>query len=84
MVINKFNNEHRWFRYFECDETKAWIMNTKQVDKKRKEKAKHVAFSASVENAWQRRSVGTVVVNKPGFPTKYVPSIDWLSQGHLQ
>ena len=67
MVINKFNNEHRWFRYFKYDETKAWIMNTKQVDKKRKVKAKHIAISASVANAWQRRSVGTVVVKKPGF-----------------
>ena len=42
-------------------------MNTKQVDKKRKVKAKHIAISASVANAWQRRSVGTVVVKKPGF-----------------
>ena len=72
MVINKFNNEHRWFRYFKYDETKAWIMNTKQVDKKRKVKAKHIAISASVANAWQRKSVGTVVVKKPGFPAKYV------------
>ena len=67
MVINKFNNEHIWFRYFEYNETKAWIMNTKQVDKKRKVKAKHIAISASVANAWQTRSVGTVVVKKPGF-----------------
>ena len=42
-------------------------MNTKQVDKKRNVKAKHIAISASVANAWQRRSVGTVVVKKPGF-----------------
>ena len=81
MVINKFNNEHLWFRYFEYDETKAWIMNTKQVDKKRKVKAKHIAISACVANAWQRRSVGTVVVNKPGISE---PSVDWLCQGHLQ
>ena len=65
MVINKFIDEHRWFRYFKYVKTRSWIMNTKQVDKKRNVKAKHIAISACVANAWQRISVGTDVVKKP-------------------
>ena len=70
MVINKFNNEHTWFRYFEYDETKAWIMNTKQVDKKRKVKAKHIAPSPSMANGWESTIIGHNIVKKPGYSSQ--------------
>ena len=34
MVMNKFSDEQQWFKHFEYNETKAWISNIKQVDKK--------------------------------------------------
>ena len=34
MVMNKFSDEEQWFKYFQYKETKTWIGNIKQVDKK--------------------------------------------------
>ena len=53
--------------YFEYKETKSWISNVKQVDKKRHVRAKHIALSTAVVNSWVKKVVGNVVVNKPGF-----------------
>ena len=67
MVMNKFSDEHQWFKFFEYKETKAWISNVKQVDKKRHVGAKHISLSTAVVNSWVTKVVGNVVVNKQGF-----------------
>ena len=67
MVMNKFSDGKQWFKYFEYKETKSWISNVKQVDKKRHVRAKHIALSMAVVNSWVKKGVGSVVVNKPGF-----------------
>ena len=67
MVMNKFSDEQKWFKYFEYKETKSWISNVKQVNEKWHVRAKHIALSTAVENSRVKKVVGSDVVNKPGF-----------------
>lgn len=67
MVVNKFNEEKEWSKYFEHEETKSLISDVKDVYKKRHIKSKHISLSTSVANTREKDLADCTIIKKLGF-----------------